>query len=201
MSIELQANIYRPVINAGQPLTQDIAGRHFYYINGSSPILVKLGNMSASLLRPGQGIGPLVSPDEFQRIEITNPAGTRMEVSFWAGYAPFIDNRQDQVEARTEFVPVADVPGVFEAGVLLPGQSLDLAGSPTESRYRRKAVVIGNLDPSPAVLILMTDAADQIGGIVRGGESITHPISGFVRFRNTSASGIACHFSEIWWNV
>lgn len=189
--------IYRPIIPAGVPLTQDIRGRAFYYVNGATPILVKFDTQPANLLRPGQGF-TAQGEDVFDRIEISIPDGTAQQISFWAGFVQFVDNRQDQVEARTVFVPVVS-GGNLAGGVLAPNGFINLPGSPTEELYRRKAVQIANLDP--AVNLELRDAAGHVGLIVRPGETLTQPVSGFIRVANPAGAGVAVRISEIWWTL
>lgn len=189
--------IYRPIIPAGQPLTQDIAARHFYYVNGAVPIRVKFDRAGDCILRPGQGVSADVG-DNFSRLEISTIDGTAQAISFWAGFVQFIDNRQDQIEARTECVPIA-TSAAWDGTQMDSYSTIELPGTPTETLYRRRAVVVSNLDPS--AVIELRDGSNVVTGIVRPGETITHNVSGPVFIGNNTGAAVPATISEIWWTL
>lgn len=172
-------------------------GRFFRLLEAPVPIGVKLGDMSPiRALRAGQGV-PLDKGEEFPRYELTNPLPGILRVTYWVGFVDFSDNKIDQIEAATEFAPVADVAGVYVGGVLAAGASIDLLGDVTPGRLRRKAVQVFSL--SPDANLLLCDLTGRVGGVVRPGETITQPVSAPIRITNPTAAPLACWLSEIWW--
>lgn len=186
-------SIYRIFLKAGQTLPHPAAGRFLQYVDGNAPVDVRKDGVDWSTYWIGTGTGER----PFRSFEVRNPEPYDVTVYFWAGEEEFIDRRRNQIEAPTEFAPVADVAGVYVGGVLAPGAALNLSGAAPEGRVRRKAVQVFNLDP--AVNILLQDSAGRTGGVVRPGETITQPVSGFLRIKNDAGAGLACAISEIWW--
>lgn len=198
MAIQRHSSLYTFTLQpgAGKVLPQVIPGQYWSYVEGTGPILVRLDEQPASLIDPGvtlfAGEG-----QQFDRFEMSNPTGLAMTIVVWIGYTDRIDRRRNQIEAPTEFVPVPSA-APYVGGVLAATSQLDLPGNPTTTRIRRKAIVVVNLDP--AIALELCDAAGVVGAVVRATESVTLPISGFVRIKNSSGAPVACHLSEIWWN-
>jgi hypothetical protein len=80
---------------------------------------------------------------------------------------------------------------------MLAGANLDLSGVAPAGYVRRKAVQVSNLDPGSNLLI--QNAAGVTGLVVRPGETITQPVSGFLRIRNATGAPIAAVISEVFW--
>ena len=190
--------IYTIKLNPGQTLPQPFAGSFLQYVEGEGPIEIRKNERDWNTYWVGTGTGK----GEFSRIELRNPNAYAVTVSIWADAEEFIDRRRNQVEAKTEFIAVADSGGYTAnaaGGELAATSFIDLPGTGSATLYRRKAVQIANLDP--AVALLICNAADRVGLIVRAGESITLPASGFVRVKNATAAPIACSISEVWWTL
>ena len=186
--------IYKLTLNAGQNLPQQIGGRYFQFIEGPAPIRVRLFGGSFSEFWVGTGTQ---SPEAFPSLELENPETYAVTVFIWVDENEWIDRRRNQIEAATDLIPVADVAGVYVGGALLANAALDLSGAAPDGYVRRKAVQVANLDP--AVNLLLQDAAGRTGFVVRPGDSITQPVSGFLRIKNDQATPVACAISEIFW--
>jgi hypothetical protein len=183
---------------AGRVLPQHIAGRFWTYVEGPGALVVRFDETPSCIMVPGQGIraDDFVGRDEFERFELSNPTGLEITVRLWVGYTEFTGYSRNQVEAPTEFVPFAP-SGDYAPGILAANGVIDLPGTSSLARIRRKAVQIANLDPSAT--LYLCDAANVVGMVVRAGETITQPLSGFVRLRNTNAAPMAIYGSELWW--
>lgn len=185
--------IYKLYLKAGQTLPQTIAGNYLQYVDGSAPVEIRKVGGSWDQYWIGTGTGN----ERFTGFEVRNPAAYEVAIYLWVDTVEFIDRRRNQIEAPTEFAPVQDVAGIYVGGAILGNQALDLSGAAGAGRVRRKAVQISNLDP--AQNLLLQDNAGRTGFIVRPGESITQPISGFLRIKNAQTDPVACAVSEIWW--
>lgn len=185
--------IYRFFLKAGQNLAQPLAGDFLQYVDGSAPIRIRKNGGSWSEYWIGTGTGR----GSFTSFEVENPAPYDVTVFLWVDVEEFVDRRRNQIEAPNEFAAVEDRAGIYVGGAILANQSLDLSGAAPEGRVRRKAVQVANLDP--AVNLLLQDATGRTGFVIRPGESITQPVSGFLRIRNNQAAPVACAVSEIWW--
>jgi hypothetical protein len=174
-------------------IAMPFAGTDFFLVSADGPVRVKLGKQIEATLKPGESL-KMGTP--FERVEIRRVNATATQVEIWVGFAEFRSNRFNQIEAATEFVPVAD-GGAYVAGVLAAAGVLDLPGTPTNARIRRKAVQIFNM--SPDANVELRDAAGLVGGVVRPGETITQPVSGFIRIANPTLAGLALRVSELWW--
>ena len=185
--------IYRIPLNAGQTLPQECAGRFLQYVEGPAPLELRKDGTDWGLFYVGTGTGQ----GDFKKFEVRNPNAYAVTVTIWADKEEYIDRRRNLIEAATELVPVGDVAAVFVAGSMLAGANLDLSGVAPAGYVRRKAVQVSNLDPGSNLLI--QTAAGVTGLVVRPGETITQPVSGFLRIRNATGAAIAAAISEIWW--
>ena len=184
---------YRFTLKPGQTLPQYVAGRFLQYVEGEGEIQFRRDGADWETFVVGTGTGDR----DFRFFEIRNPQSVDVTFSVWAGGERFITDRRNQIEAATDFLPVGDVATKYVGGVLLAGQDLDLSGVPPSGYVRRKAVQISNTDP--AVTVYLCDAAGAVGGIVRAGETIAPPVSGFLRIRNTAGAGVPLAVGEYWW--
>lgn len=185
--------IYKFTLKAGQNLFQPIGGDFLQYIDGTAPIRIRKSGGSFNEYWIGTGTGRAA----FTSFEVENPSANEITVYLWVDYEEFIDRRRNQIEAPTEFAPVQDVAGVYVGGVLAAGAALDLYGAAPAGRVRRKAVQVANLDP--AVNLLLQDITSRTGFVVRPGESIALPVSGFLRVKNGAGAAVSCAVSELWW--
>ena len=194
MAISTTSNRYRIPLQPGvNPFNNP--GRFWKLLDCPVPIRVKIGDMPEMELVAGQGFD-FPAGEYFERFEITNPLETTLTVTFWNGFVGFRDDRSNQFEAPTSFVPVA-ASGNYVPGSLGALGAVDLIESIAAGRLRRKAVQICNLDP--ATNLLICDTSDVVGAIVRPGETIAQPVSGPIRIKNTTGAAVACWLSEIYW--
>ena len=109
--------IYKLTLKAGQNLPQVIGGEFIQYVDGPAPIRIRKNGGSWDEYWIGTGTGR----EPFTAFEVENPTAQEVTVYLWVDSVEFIDRRRNQIEAPTEFDPVADVAGVYEAGALLEG--------------------------------------------------------------------------------
>lgn len=170
-------------------------GRFFRLIESPVPITVKLGDMSAFQMQPGQGV-PFPEGEEFIRYELINSLPELIVISYWCGYVDFTDDRRDNIESRTEVVG----RGITQ---ILGNTTLDLIPQITGSRTRRKALIVSNLDPAVSLLVSDFSAADAgRGNLVTSvfrESSVILPISEPCRLRNDTGAPVSCVVSDVYW--
>ncbi len=149
--------IYKLTLKPGQTLPQVIGGEFIQYVDGPAPLRIRKNGGSWDEYWIGTGTGR----EPFTSFEVENPSGFEVTIYLWVDSVEFIDRRRNQIEAPTEFDPVAEVAGVYVGGALLANQALDLSGNPPAGRVRRKAVQIFNLDPS-SNLLLCSPSVDSV---------------------------------------
>ncbi|WP_043588557.1 hypothetical protein [Geminisphaera colitermitum] len=182
------STIHLVVIPSPAPAVLVARGRYIQIVNALGPVLVKVDEESETLLRAGQGIR---YDEDFSRIVVRLPDGGAGNVDIWTGYSEFIDRRVDQVEARA--VPVPVCPG----GIIPANEKIDLSGVATGNHFRRKCVVISNLDG--AVALELQNEAGVSWGIVRAGETISHVTSEFIRIKNPATAAVQVRIAEFWY--
>jgi hypothetical protein len=182
-----------PLQPGANPAT--LPARHFKLVESPNALRVKVGDEPEMKLVAGQHLSAFQG-ELFERLVIWNPLPTVLRVKYWWGRIMFGDDRANQYEAPTVFRAVSENAD-FAAGVLGANGEVDLDGAPAFGLLRRKAVQVANLDP--AVNLELRDGDDNVGLIVRPGETLTQPVSGPIRIANPSAAPVACRISEIWW--
>ena len=165
-------------------------GQSFYFLGATSPIEVKTDLTAFKPYRKGTGEE---FPNElrFKRLEIKNPNAYAVTVQIWIGFGKYLDNRFEVLDSYVKIV------SALPAGSIAAATSLTLNGSPTGTQIQRKSIVVSNLDPTSDLVIL--DEDDDFVCAVFPRTSITLPISGVVKVRNTTGVSISCYVSEIWY--
>jgi hypothetical protein len=189
MAVKQQAGILSPLLPAGGRIPFAVLGRYFHLVDSPCSIGVKLDEGSESLMRPGSGV-ELMGGDEFRRIELHNPSNAPVRVSFWAGFSRYYDYRLALIEPETEL-------HAWNGTSIAANNHVDFHPQITGTRIRRKCIMITNGDPN-----LRLQVRDQAGNValqIMGQDSITLPISGFVRVHNPNGSPVDCSISEIYW--
>lgn len=140
----------------------------------------------------GQGDAETMPPGEtFRRLEVRNPSAvSTLIVTVYAGFGRYAQQRQAVMEPRTEF-------DAWSGTQLAATSGETFAGVPAGTRLRRKAIQVTNEDAS--LLLQVRDEAGHVGLSIKGGDSITLPISEGVEIYNPNGSAVACRISEIWW--
>lgn len=176
-------------IPANGTLPYPVYGETFYFIGATAPVEVKTDKTAFKPYRKGTGEN---FPQElrFSRLEIKNVNAFAIEITLWAGFGKYIDNRFEIVDAYTTVVG-------WNNSSINGGGSVAFLGSPTGNQIQRKAFVISNIDPNNALVI--RDKDNNFCCAVFANTSITLPISGEVRVFNPTGAPIQCYISEIWY--
>ncbi len=178
-------------------------GTAFYIVesNNDASVGVKTDKTQQELFSVGTG-KKFTEENFFTSLEFQNFSSVAIVITVFAGFGDFIDNRTTIVGNRlTSILPVIE-PGTFlvanAATSLAAAGNIDLTGTPPSTLYyRRKAVMVSNLDPTNSLNI--KDQAGAIALVVFAATSVIIPSSLFIRVNNASGSTIALSVSEIWW--
>lgn len=190
MSLKQQSTLITPRILAGQTLPLNISGRICKIVDAPASLILRVGDMPASLFKPGDGV-EFELDSEFQRVEVTNPNNYDLDAQLWIGYARHISNRLALIEPETVFVPWVGTQIAAGTGQSFPPViSIGL--------IRRKALIVDNQDPSLPLHVRNTSGV--VGMHVRAGQVHTLPISQEVEIFNPHGAAIACSVSEVYWS-
>ena len=176
-------------VPAGKSVSFSQYGEAFYFITLTAPLEVKTEQTAFKPYRKGTG-ERFPEGLRFKRLEIRNLSAFDISFQLWIGFGQYIDTTAEVVESYTKLVgsALSDIPALGE---------VEFDGAPTGFQIQRKQIVISNLDLANPVYV--KDENDNFCAACQPGFSITLPVSGYVKFVNTTASPIPVCISEIWY--
>jgi hypothetical protein len=176
-------------IPANGVLPYPVYGESFYFLGATAPIEAKTDKTSYKPYRKGTGEN-FPAELRFTRLEIKNDNAFAVQVTLWAGFGQYIDNRFEIVDTFTS------IQG-WVSSQINAGASAIFTGAPVGSQIQRKAIVVSNIDANNTLVI--RDKNNNFCCAVFPNTSITLPISGEVRVFNPTGANIQCYVSEVWY--
>ena len=197
--------IFRRVLTANQEDNINFGGTFFYVVAADGPVRIGNDDEGGDVFEVGTGhIG--TESNRFKKLKIKNESGASNFVEICVGEGEYRDNRFTLAPGRYVGVPMYPAPTRFAvnpAVSIAAGAFVDLPATWNAPDRIRKAIVIQNLDATPANALEIRvgiGGGGAVANVVPGSPvPITHTfeVSGPVSIKNSTGAPISCHIAEI----
>lgn len=164
LAVTSQASMVSIMIEPGALYEFNVSANHFYVVNSTGPVNIKSAEFPEKTYRAGTG-ERLSGNQIFTRLELFNRGTVPIELTVWAGFGEYIDNRAEIVEQYTALEVVRDSGGIpldilpYQGTIRITG-----ATNGKDGYIQRKALCVSNnAAAGGAKIFIHTDVDGVIG--------------------------------------